>query len=232
MTRDKNSQKAEKKPLSTSEPVTQPQLVISAQSEYPQKARTASAQQPAQKIGSESSAQKSARGTKNTAAPAGSQKTTAVRTVEDVAKPQNQGVFRAVTALYGALVMLYAGWQIFSGARAVPENDALAANASLESNYAFFAAIYFGLGLSFLVIAVKFKWVNMLAISCLVVFLGGVGRIMSWATHGTPHWSLIVLMVTELVIPPCLLIWYAWINKSNKIRQDMLQASQQGKSSR
>lgn len=168
MTRDKNSQKAEKKPLSTSEPVTQPQPVISAQSEYPQKARTASAQQPAQKIGSESSAQKSARGSKNTA-PAASQKTTAVRTVEDVAKPQNQGVFRAVTALYGALVMLYAGWQIFSGARAVPENDALAANASLESNYAFFAAIYFGLGLSFLVIAVKFKWVNMLVItaSCL-----------------------------------------------------------------
>ena len=95
MTRDKNSQKAEKKPLSTSEPVTQPQPVISAQSEYPQKARTASAQQPAQKIGSESSAQKSARGSKNTA-PAGSQKTTAVRTVEDVAKPQNQGVFRAL----------------------------------------------------------------------------------------------------------------------------------------
>ena len=57
MTRDKNSQKAEKKPHSTSEPVTQPQPVISAQSEYPQKARTASAQQPAQKIGSESSAQ-------------------------------------------------------------------------------------------------------------------------------------------------------------------------------
>ena len=74
MTRDKNSQKAEKKPHSTSEPVTQPQPVISAQSEYPQKARTASAQQPAQKIGSESSAQKSARGSKNTA-PAGSQKT-------------------------------------------------------------------------------------------------------------------------------------------------------------
>ena len=42
MTRDKNSQKAEKKPHSTSEPVTQPQPVISAQSEYPQKARTAS----------------------------------------------------------------------------------------------------------------------------------------------------------------------------------------------
>ena len=133
MTRDKNSQKAEKKPHSTSEPVTQPQPMISAQSEYPQKTRTASAQQPAQKIGSESSAQKSARGSKNTA-PAGSQKTTAVRTVEDVAKPQNQGVFRAVTALYGALVMLYAGWQIFSGARAVPENDGLAANASLDSN--------------------------------------------------------------------------------------------------
>ena len=128
--------------------------------------------------------------------------------------------------------MLYAGWQIFSGARAVPENDGLAANASLESNYAFFRRNILRFGALIPRYAVKFKWVNMLAISCLVVFLGGVGRIMSWATHGTPHWSLIVLMVTELVIPPCLLIWYAWINKSNKIRQDMLQASQQGKSSR
>ena len=66
---------------------------------------------------------------------------------------------------------------------------------------------------------------NMLVFSCLVVFLGGVGRILSWAFFGTPHWSLIVLMVTELVIPPCLLVWYSWINKSNKIREEMLKAS-------
>ena len=65
----------------------------------------------------------------------------------------------------------------------------------------------------------------MLVLACLVVFLGGVGRIISWASHGTPHWSLIVLMVTDLVIPPCLLVWYAWINKSNTIRQQMLSAS-------
>ena len=116
-------------------------------------------------------------------------------------------------------------WQVLGGIRVIPDAPADFANPSVQSNYVFFAATYVGVGLSFVFIAVKFKWVNMLAFSCLVVFLGGVGRILSWAFFGTPHWSLIVLMVTELVIPPCLLVWYSWINKSNKIREEMLKAS-------
>ena len=50
-------------------------------------------------------------------------------------------------------------------------------NPSIESNYAFLAAVYAGVGIAFLFIAWKFKWANMLVLACLVVFLGGVGRI-------------------------------------------------------
>ena len=132
------------------------------------------------------------------------------KSLEEAAKPQNRA---------------YGVWQVLGGIRVIPDAPADFANPSVQSNYVFFAATYVGVGLSFVFIAVKFKWVNMLAFSCLVVFLGGVGRILSWAFFGTPHWSLIVLMVTELVIPPCLLVWYGWINKSNKIREEMLKAS-------
>ena len=229
MAREKTPRKNEgSHTAADTEAVTQPHPVISAQSEYPQKTSAVSGHKNAQKTSADArQGRNSTRAAKNAKNSSGTS-----HDLEDAAKPQNQGLFRAAIALYGILIVLYAGWQVFLGVRAVPENDGLVMNASLESNYAFFSAIYCGLGLSFLFIAVKFEWVNMLVISCLVVFLGGVGRIISWATHGTPHWSLIVLMVTELVIPPCFVVWYAWINKSNKIRRDMLQASRQGKTSR
>ena len=147
------------------------------------------------------------------------------KSLEEAAKPQNRAAFRAAVALYGLFMIAYGVWQVLGGIRVIPDAPADFANASVQSNYVFFAAAYVGVGLSFVFIALKFKWVNMLVFSCLVVFLGGVGRILSWAFFGTPHWSLIVLMVTELVIPPCLLVWYSWINKSNKIREEMLKAS-------
>jgi len=147
------------------------------------------------------------------------------KSIEEAAKPQNRAAFRAAVALYGLFMIAYGVWQVLGGVRVIPDAPQDFANASVQSNYVFFAAAYVGVGLSFVFIALKFKWVNMLVFSCLVVFLGGVGRILSWAFFGTPHWSLIVLMVTELVIPPCLLVWYGWINKSNAIRQEMLNAS-------
>lgn len=147
------------------------------------------------------------------------------KTVEEVAKPQNRAAFRAAVALYGLFMIAYGIWQVLGGVSVIPDAPTDFSNSSVQSNYAFFAATYVGVGLSFVFIALKFKWVNMLVFSCLVVFLGGVGRILSWVFFGTPHWSLIVLMVTELVIPPCLLVWYGWINKSNAIRKEMLDAS-------
>ena len=147
------------------------------------------------------------------------------KSIEEAAKPQNRAAFRAAVALYGLFMIAYGVWQVLGGIRVIPDAPADFTNPSVQSNYVFFAATYVGVGLSFVFIALKFKWVNMLAFSCLVVFLGGVGRILAWVFFGTPHWSLIVLMVTELVIPPCLLVWYSWINKSNKIREEMLKAS-------
>ncbi len=121
------------------------------------------------------------------------------KSLEEAAKPQNRAAFRAAVALYGLFMIAYGVWQVLGGVRVIPDAPQDFANPSVQSNYVFFAAAYVGVGLSFVFIALKFKWVNMLVFSCLVVFLGGVGRILSWAFFGTPHWSLIVLMVISTI---------------------------------
>ncbi len=38
--------------------------------------------------------------------------------------------------------------------------------------------------------------------------LGGVGRLLSWAVHGQPHWFQLVLTVLELALP-AVFFWLA-----------------------
>jgi Domain of unknown function (DUF4345) len=40
-----------------------------------------------------------------------------------------------------------------------------------------------------------------------VFFLAGVARVVSWVTHGAPALLVMLLMATELLLPPALLIW-------------------------
>ncbi len=40
-----------------------------------------------------------------------------------------------------------------------------------------------------------------------VFFLAGVARVISWATHGAPAPLVMLLLATELLLPPALLVW-------------------------
>ena len=64
------------------------------------------------------------------------------QTLEDAAKPQNRGLFRSVVGLYGVAIIAYAAWQVMAGTQAAPDSAAVAVNPSIESNYAFLAAVY------------------------------------------------------------------------------------------
>ena len=44
-----------------------------------------------------------------------------------------------------------------------------------------------------------------------VFFFGGVARLVSWVTHGSPALPVMALAATELLLPPALLVWYARI---------------------
>lgn len=141
-------------------------------------------------------------------------------------KQQDWGLFRAVVALYGLVIIAYGVWQIFAGTASLP-GESTGSSATVAASYGALAAVLCGVGAAFVAIAVKFKWANVLWFVCLMIFLGGVGRIFSWAIFGLPHPLMIVLMVLDLVIPPCLLVWHAWIRKANRIRSEMTQGGTQ-----
>lgn len=113
---------------------------------------------------------------------------------------------RAVAAL--AIVPMTTGaLSIVLGSAIVPGGDGTAP--SVESELRFYAAWWFGAGLLLLHLAprlderaAEFRGV------CAVLFLGGVARVLGIADAGAPHWSLLVLMALELLLPPVLVLWH------------------------
>lgn len=140
------------------------------------------------------------------------------------AKQQDWGLFRSAVVLYGLLIIAYGVWQIVAGTTALP-GETERPSATVAGSYGAMAAVLCGVGAAFVAIAIKFKWANVLWFVCLMIFMGGIGRILAWAIFGLPHALMIVLMVLDLVIPPCLLVWHAWVTKANRIRRDMTQGS-------
>ncbi|MER1997777.1 MAG: DUF4345 domain-containing protein [Arthrobacter sp.] len=140
------------------------------------------------------------------------------------------GVFRAVVVGVGVVIAAIGAYYLITGTAGVAETSGGAVNASLESQFRFFSAMMVGVGAAFIAIAVKFQWANMLWLVCLMVFLGGIGRVLSWAFSGTPHFTLIILMVVELAFPPALLVWHRFIAKTSELRREINRGSAGGTS--
>ncbi len=132
-------------------------------------------------------------------------------------------VFRTVVIAVGVVVIGLGAYALVTGTAGLPEPTEPPVNATLESQYRFFAAMMIGVGAAFVAIAVKFQWSNMLWLVCLMIFVGGIGRVLSWAFSGTPHFTLIILMVIELAFPAALVVWHAYIVKTSEIKQQYAQ---------
>ena len=161
--------------------------------------------------------------------PAG--KRTGVTAGEDGRKPSKSknkpykssddwGVFRAVVIGVGLLIAGVGVYYLATGTAGVADTGGGEINASLESQFRFFSAMMVGVGAAFIAIAVKFQWANMLWLVCLMVFLGGIGRVLSWAFSGTPHYTMIILMILELAFPPALLVWHRFIAKTSELKRE------------
>lgn len=80
------------------------------------------------------------------------------------------------------------------------------AGATVDSRERFYAAIFVGYGVAWIwaarqspVPAALVRWL------AAVMLLGGIGRLLSMAVHGTPQWFQTVLTVVEIVVPPVFL---------------------------
>ncbi|NUS44369.1 MAG: DUF4345 domain-containing protein [Mycobacteriaceae bacterium] len=92
------------------------------------------------------------------------------------------------------------------GVDAVP--DMADSGVTADSQSRFFGALFVGYGLAWLW-AVRDKPVNTTAIRWLagIFALGAVGRLLSIAVHGLPHWFQLVLTAIEVALPP---VWF-WL---------------------
>ncbi|MFC9896209.1 DUF4345 domain-containing protein [Nocardia sp. NPDC127579] len=83
------------------------------------------------------------------------------------------------------------------------------AGVTADSQSRFFGAIFVGYGLAW-VWAARQTPVAVTAVRWLagIFLLGAVGRAVSLAVHGWPHWFQIVLTVIEFVLPP-VFFWLA-----------------------
>jgi len=98
-------------------------------------------------------------------------------------------------------------FHVLLGNAAIPGESS--ADATMDSLGRFFGAIFAGYGLAWLH-AARQSPIRPTAVRGLagILLLGGLGRLLSLAVHGWPHWFQVALTVIELALPP-LFLWLA-----------------------
>ncbi|WP_146065636.1 DUF4345 domain-containing protein [Arthrobacter pityocampae] len=134
-------------------------------------------------------------------------------------------VFRTVVVLVGLALAAFGAYYLILGTAGLPDTEGTPVNPTLESQFRFYSAMMVGVGAAFITIAIKFQWANMLWLVCLMVFMGGIGRVLSWAFSGTPNYLMIILMVIELAFPAALLVWHKYIAKTTELRKEFARRS-------
>lgn len=99
------------------------------------------------------------------------------------------------------------------GIDSVPDMGSSGVTADSQSR--FFGAIFVGYGVAW-IWAARQSPIPALAIRWLagIFLLGAVGRAISLAVHGWPHWFQIVLTIIEIVLPPV----YFWLSTADENR--------------
>lgn len=129
--------------------------------------------------------------------------------------------FQGVAGLVGLALTFWGVFGVTAGVSILPGSSAtFTSDATLQSVFAFQSALMVGLGLSFVIVALRPGSSGiLLAALSFIVFLGGLAQLFAWMLHGTPHPGYVALVIAELVIPPVLLIWFAWIRRSRTLRE-------------
>ncbi|MDQ8703857.1 DUF4345 domain-containing protein [Streptomyces sp. LHD-70] len=102
-------------------------------------------------------------------------------------------------------------YHVVLGVASVP--GAESAGATVDSRERFYNAIFFGFGLTWLWVARRSPIpANLVRALTAVFLLGGIGRVLSVAVHGMPHWFQIPLTALELGLP----LVYFWLASADE----------------
>ncbi|MCX4824564.1 DUF4345 domain-containing protein [Streptomyces sp. NBC_01142] len=122
-------------------------------------------------------------------------------------------MFQGVLTLLGVILMGTGTPDIIVGVAALPGSPD--ASTTVDSNYRFFAGVWFTLGIVLLA-AVRRPESHGLALRGIfgAVFVGGVARGVSYLAVGAPHVMHTAFIGVELLLPPLLLLWYGRLTRT------------------
>lgn len=114
-------------------------------------------------------------------------------------------VLRRLAWVMGLACVVIGWFHLLLGVASVPGEAT--ANATVDSRERFYNAIFIGYGLAW-IWAARQSPLPLTAVRVLagVLLLGGIGRLLSLAIHGPPHWFQLVLTVVELGLAPIYLL--------------------------
>ena len=113
-------------------------------------------------------------------------------------------------AVLGAIPVLTGIVTLFGLADPIYASAGLPANALLDSNLRFFGGVWLGLGLAlYWLIPTIDKQTVLFRILWGMIFLGGIGRLLSMIFLGAPPAQLIAFTVLEIVGAPLFIAWQA-----------------------
>ncbi|WP_309114337.1 DUF4345 domain-containing protein [Saccharothrix sp.] len=117
-------------------------------------------------------------------------------------------VFQGVLVVLGLFMLVTGSLDVVVGPALLP--GAPEAVPTLDSHYRFFAALWLFLGVALLSVVRRVREAaKVLRYVCAAVFVGGLARVVSLVSVGTPHVLMVVFIGIELVLPP-LLLWWHW----------------------
>lgn len=116
--------------------------------------------------------------------------------------------FQTFLLVLGAVMVVAGAAGVVLGARTVLDPGSFTANVDSETR--FFAVWYAAAGVLILYAAHDVASSTILIrVVAGAFFVAGLARLLSWATVGRPHWTQLVLMVVELVLPAVIVAWHA-----------------------
>ncbi|MFC7450268.1 DUF4345 domain-containing protein [Rhodococcus daqingensis] len=123
------------------------------------------------------------------------------------------GLLKGLSMAMGVACVAIGFVHVALGIDLVPDMGSSGVTADSQSR--FFGAIFVGYGVAWIwaarrspIPAVAVRWLAG------IFLLGGVGRLISIAVHGWPHWFQIVLTVIELALPPV----FFWLSAADEKR--------------
>jgi hypothetical protein len=134
--------------------------------------------------------------------------------------------FRSSKRLLGALFGVLGAVPILAGLFAVltgpgGQVDGETVNASVESEFRFFASLWIAFGAVALWVAPRVeRETTVVRVLAVILFSAGVARAIAWIAAGTPHWSFLLLLGLELLLPPLILYLQAQLLRAPRPAQD------------